>query len=110
MGEDGHFHASMFRMKVHRRGGEVLLAASDAALVGESFQEGRMGIEVTEAFYGSDPVGEEALLEQLQACTVANLVGEEVVTLAVRHDLVDVERVLSIDGVPHAQIALMDGR
>ncbi len=98
----------MFRAKVYREGGEVLLAASDADLVGEAFREGPMQIEVTAAFYGEEDVTEETVVTQLRACTVANLVGEGVVTLAVRHGYVDVERVLSIQGVPHAQVALME--
>lgn len=96
-----------FRMKIYRQGKELLVAASDEDLIGRKLSEGKLRLEVKEAFYGTE-VGDEALLLQyLRVCTIANLVGAAVVGIAVRAGYVDVETVIEIEGVPHAQLARM---
>ncbi|HVM45825.1 MAG TPA: DUF424 family protein, partial [Candidatus Thermoplasmatota archaeon] len=93
-----------FRMRVHRQGREVLVAVSDAGLVGRVFREGNMKLHVHEAFYGTEGADATEVVRQLAACTIANLVGVDVVTLAIRNGFVDPENVLDIEGVPHAQL------
>jgi hypothetical protein len=93
-----------FRMRIHRQGREVLVAVSDAGLVGKEFREGNMRLLVSEHFYGTDHADATEVLRQLAVCTIANLVGIDVVTLAIQHGYVDPENVLDIDGVPHAQM------
>ena len=96
--------ALAFRMRVHRQGREVLVAVSDAELVGRIFREGNMRLAVSEAFYGSEGADAPEVLRQLAACTIANLVGVETVTLAIRAGYVHPDNVLDIEGVPHAQL------
>lgn len=96
--------ARPFRMRIHRQGREVLVAVSDAGLVGREFREGNMRLRVTEAFYGTDGADALEVVRQLAACTIANLVGVDAVTLAIRHGYVHPDNVLDIDGVPHAQM------
>lgn len=91
-------------MRIHRQGREVLVAVSDAALVGREFREGKMRLHVSESFYGSDGVDAAEVVRHLAACTIANLVGVDTVTLAIRHGFVNPDNVLDIDGVPHAQM------
>jgi hypothetical protein len=50
---------------------------------------------------------EEVLVNRLSICTIANLVGERAVAVAIREGYVDDERILRIAGVPHAQLAKM---
>ena len=96
--------ARPFRMRVHRQGREVLVAVSDAGLVGRVFREGNMRLHVHEWFYGSDGADAAEVVHQLAVCTIANLVGVDAVTLAIQHGYVDPENVLDIEGVPHAQM------
>lgn len=93
-----------FRMRVHRSGREILVAVSDSDLVGREFREGRLRLQVDASFYGTDDVDATQVLRHLAACTIANLVGVETVTLAIRHGFVHPDNVLDIDGVPHAQM------
>lgn len=95
------------RCRIHRQGDEVLVAACDEELLGETFREGRAKLEVHEAFYGGDAVGVDDLERLLRAATIANLTGRETVGAAVEMGLVDDGRVLHIDGVPHAQFVVM---
>lgn len=93
-----------FRMRIHRQGREVLVAVSDAALVGKEFREGNLRLQVPEAFYGTDGADATEVLRELSMCTIANLVGVDIVTLAIQHGLVHPDNVLDIQGVPHAQM------
>jgi uncharacterized protein len=95
----------MFKFRVYRHGREVLLAACDEELVGREFRDGKLRLKVTEAFYGTERIEPKDLLMQMRACTIANLVGERVITLAVEQGYIADSNVLWIAGVPHAQMA-----
>lgn len=91
-------------MRIHRQGREVLVAVSDAGLVGKLFREGNMRLHVLPDFYGTDGADAQEVVRQLAVCTIANLVGVDVVTLAIQHGFVHPDNVLDIQGVPHAQM------
>jgi len=83
------------------------VAACDEEVLGRELREGKLRLHVTPNFYGTDRVSSDELTNQLRGCTIANLVGERAVGLAVEHGLVAPERVLWIAGVPHAQMATL---
>lgn len=95
-----------FRMRIHRQGREVLVAVSDAGLVGKVFREGNKKLHVHELFYGTDGADAADVVHHLAVCTIANLVGVDAVTLAIQHGFVHPENVLDIGGVPHAQMCV----
>ncbi|ASJ09998.1 hypothetical protein A3L12_01130 [Thermococcus sp. P6] len=97
----------MIYVRVYRVQGEVLLAACDEELLGRTFREGKLKLEVKERFYKGELVEEDALEELLEKATIANLTGERCVGRAVELGYVDEARILRIQGVPHAQMAKM---
>ncbi len=97
----------MIYIKVYRVQGEVLLAACDEELLGKTLREGELKLEVKERFYGGELVEVDALGILLEEATIANLVGEKCVGKAIELGYVDSERVLWIEGIPHAQMAKM---
>lgn len=97
----------MICMKMHSQGRELLLAACDEALLGKTFSSDGLKMTVSEDFYHADTGDEESLVSRLQVSTMANLVGETTVDIAIRHGYVDPGCVLVIGGVPHAQMARM---
>jgi len=84
-------------------GGTVLLAACDKELLGQSFEEGELHIQITEAYYGGEVVTLEQFAEKLKACDVANLVGERVVGKAKELGYIEEHHIIKIQGTPHAQ-------
>jgi hypothetical protein len=94
------------KMKVHQRGPETLVAAADADLLGRTFRERGLRLEVS-GFYDGDVVSEERLLDHLRIATMGNFVGRETVEAAKRGGFVADDGVLWIEGVPHAQYFLM---
>ncbi len=97
----------MFRMKVYRVKGETLVAVCDSEIVGRTFREGELKIEVKESFYGTDEVGEEEVKRALRRATIANLTGKRTVELAIKLGIVDRDRVLRIGECLHAQMVVM---
>jgi len=81
----------------------LLVAACDDGLIGETFENGDVTLTVNEEFYGGDEVTPETVVESLANASVANLVGTEVVELAIEEGYVDEGNVLDLDGALHAQ-------
>ena len=96
----------MFRVKNYRQGREKVLAACDEDVLGRQLSEGKLRLHVSPDFYDGFPADEEEFEAHLRTCTIANLVGERVVDLAIRLGFVAKENVIRIEGVPHAQWAL----
>lgn len=85
----------------------LLVSVCDADLLGESFENGAVSLTVTESFYGGDDaeeVDEEAVVAGLKRATVANLVGDRCIDVAVEAGLVDEETVIDVGGTRHAQL------
>lgn len=100
--------AAVFAAKNYQQGIQRLLAACDEELLGTRHAEGKFRLDVAPNFYDGHRVDEPGLEAYLRACTVANLVGRRAVDVAIRMGLVEPENVLSVGGVPHAQLLVMD--
>jgi hypothetical protein len=97
----------MITLRMHRRGRELVLAAADKDLLDQVLRDGGIRLELCREFYEGEDANEEVLVNRLAICSVANLVGEEVIAVAIREGYVNEECVLRIAGVPHAQLAKM---
>ncbi len=93
--------------RMHEKQGEKLLAACDDDLLGKKLEGGSLYLHVSEGFYGSEAVTREELNDLMDSCTIGNLVGDNVIAMAVEKKLVHEDRILKISGVPHAQFARM---
>ncbi len=84
-----------------------LVSVCDADCLGETYDNGRATITVSEEFYGGPEAEEadaEAVIAALHRAQVGNIVGTEAVGVAVEAGLVDEETVLEFDGTRHAQL------
>ena len=94
----------MIRIKVHKAEGIVIVAASDSELVGKKFSQGKIRLDVCEGFYGCEDFEESGLVNFLNVCTTANLVGKRAVAIAIKAGFIEKDCVMKIDGVPHAHL------
>ncbi len=99
---------SMIALKNYQQGLQRLLAACDEELLGTRHEEGQFQLEVHEGFYDGVRVDEEGLAHHLRQCTVANLVGDRSVAVAIELGLVAESNVLTIQGVRHAQLLVYE--
>ena len=97
----------MFRLKVYRVRGEILVAVCDSEVIGKTFRDGDLKIEVKESFYGEKEVGEEEVRRALRMATIANITGKRAVQLAIEMGIVDKENVLKIGECWHAQMVII---
>ncbi len=94
-------------LKTYRVNGEVLVAACDCEIIGKTFEEGALFIEVASDFFGDEKASFEEFEAALKDATMANMMGEKTVTCAIDLELVNDESVLRIDGIPCAQMVRM---
>jgi hypothetical protein len=85
----------------------TLVSVCDPDIMGETFENGDVSLTVDEEFYDGEEVDEQAVVDSLARCSVANLVGTETVSVAIEHGFVDEENVLEIGGTRHAQLLWM---
>lgn len=97
----------MFRFRLYDFENDLLLAATDEELIGRSVSRGEVEIHITEQFYGTEEADQGELMDLLERCTVANLMGERCIALAAKLGFVDAGNVVEIEDVPHAQVARM---
>jgi hypothetical protein len=85
----------------------LLVSVCDRDVLGETFKNEQVSLTVDPEFYDGELADEEAVIDSLARCSVANLVGSETVELAVENGFIDEENVLDIDGTRHAQLLWM---
>ncbi|MFZ2071975.1 MAG: DUF424 family protein [Halobacteriota archaeon] len=91
-------------VKKHRSGLTLLVAVCDVELVGKSFAEGELNLKITESFYKGEAVTEEEVVASLEQATIANLVGERAIRCALANSFIEEANIISVAGVPHAQM------
>jgi hypothetical protein len=96
-----------FYTRVYRAEKEVMIAACDKNLCGKTFEEGDLVLQVEKSFYGGELKGKEEVRSLLAEATIANLVGKDIVELAIREGVIDSKNVLMVKGIPHAQMVRM---
>ncbi len=85
----------------------LLVSVCDRDCLGETYREGPITLEVTRDFYGGEDAIEadaERVVDGLQRANVANIVGEQAVSVAIEAGFVDEDRVLDVDETVHAQL------
>ncbi len=94
-------------LKIYRQGAEVLVAVCDCDILGKHFAEGHLRMEVDPDFYGRDLAALSEVEAALAAATMANFAGCRAVEHAIRLGYVEKENILSIQGIPCAQMVRM---
>jgi hypothetical protein len=80
------------------------LAICDVEILGRTLKEGKIVFSVREEFYRGRRVTIEEAVAMIENSTIVNMVGKNCVKKAVERGYVHPEAVLSIEGIPHAQI------
>lgn len=94
----------MFSCRTIRTDKGKIVAACDLHILGNSYAEDGVNLEVAEDFYGGEELGLEAIVEHLQEFLTANLVGNELVEALVEEGVVNPPEVDEVDGVKHVQL------
>lgn len=87
--------------------GEIMISLCDRECLGKTYREGKFILRVSPKFYGDKLVTLEKAINELKKATIANLVGENIVTECIKFGLVHKKGIIRVDGIPHAQIIKM---
>jgi len=98
----------MISIKTYTHGKDILVAACDTDLLGQTFTQGDLYLTVSPEFYDHLRGDENMLTKHLQGATIANLVGKKVITCTLKQGFITKENIIHIQGIPHAQFLIMD--
>jgi len=90
--------------KMHRKGTLTMLAACDKELIGKKLKGEKTSIKVGELFYKGKEVGEQELKEMLKEADSINLIGQKVVSIAIKENWATEKNCIYFGKVPHLQI------
>ena len=85
----------------------LLVSVCDPDVLGETFENGQVSLTVEADFYDGEEVDEDAVVDSLARCAVANIVGTRSVEVAIEHGFVEEANVLDIEDTRHAQLLRM---
>jgi len=93
-------------LKNHVFDGTLLVAICDHELIGQTFSEGELTLEVSEFFYKGALSSAHGVMAALGKAMFANLAGERAIECAREGGFITEDNILIIDGVPHAQMVM----
>jgi hypothetical protein len=76
----------------------------DIELIGSRLQEGELSIDITKEYFQQEIIEAIQAEELLRTCSIANLVGERIVSQAVQLKLAKERSIRRISGVPFLMI------
>ncbi|KAB3545331.1 MAG: DUF424 family protein [ANME-2 cluster archaeon] len=94
-------------LKTHISGGTLLVAVCDQELVGQTFSDGTLTLEVSEFFYKGEITSLPDVGGALENAGIVNIVGKRSIAHAIEHGIITEDNIIVIDGVPHAQTVTM---
>ncbi|CAD7774835.1 hypothetical protein AIOGIFDO_01668 [Candidatus Methanoperedenaceae archaeon GB37] len=82
----------------------LIVAVCDEDIIGQCFREGDLQLEVHRDFYEGEPATIDMVISALADADSANIVGERSIRCAVASGFIDPKEIITIGGVPHAQM------
>jgi hypothetical protein len=92
----------MFWAKCHSIKENFIVAICDKNLLGKKIGN-KLKVKVEEKFYGGEIVDEDKALDLMKKANICNLLGKEIVKLAIEKKFITKENIILIGEIPHAQ-------
>jgi hypothetical protein len=89
-------------LKVHCRNDLETVACCDENLLNQRFKDGNLVIEITNQFFGGALISMEEAIEILKEASNFNIVGDNIIKMAVEYKILPKEGIRSINGIPMA--------
>ena len=96
----------IFVVKTHQGPHGVILVVSDKEILGKKFEDGKLQLDLTKEFYQGEETAEEKVKNLARGAYILHLTGEKTINLFVDLGLVDSDKILIIDKIPHAEVYL----
>ena len=96
----------MFIVKKHKTdSGQLLLAIVDKDLLGKQIEERNKILDLKSNFYQGEDMSSEEVIRLVEKAEYLNVVGQNILSLLNKLDLVD--KILEISSIPYAHITLI---
>lgn len=92
----------MFWAKCHSIKENFIVAICDKNLLGKKIGN-RLKVKVEEKFYGGEIIDDDKALDLMKKANICNLLGKEIVKLAIEKKFITKENIIFIGEIPHAQ-------
>ena len=93
-----------FALRVIRYQNSKMINICDIDLVGKIIKEGDLTINLSESFFLEEVIDKQIAKELLITCSMSNLVGKEIVDLAIQLKLAKKVSIRFINGIPFLMI------
>lgn len=92
-----------FWCKTYRSKSEIVAAICDEDLLGKEIRHGNLSIRISKSFYGGRLIDSKMAERVMNASGVGNLIGKNIIKLALDRGFITQDNIIDIDGAPHAQ-------
>ena len=83
---------------------QTIVAVCDEEILGKTFKEGKLKLEISNKFYKGSRVKLHEAIEFITNADIANLSGKSIVNSAIKNGLADRHAIIAVSGIPHLQI------
>lgn len=94
-------------LKVHTIGNSSVVAICDKEILGMTLQEGNIKVQIEKDFFLGDLVDEFVIKNIITTANNVNLFGKKCIQCAIECGVVDPEKIIYLQGIPHAQIIVI---
>lgn len=84
--------------------GLMMVSMCDEEVLGRTLIEGELKVEINDGYFGDKTVDDKEATELLRKSDIMNLVGDNIVSIAINERLASPRAVRKIDGVPFLMI------
>ena len=92
------FWAKKFKIKDH-----LLVAICDENLLDKEVKTSEIKVKINKNFYGGEKIDRKKAIYLMSKCTIANLIGKDIIKLALEENFIAKQNIILIGGIPHAQ-------
>ncbi len=97
------------KIKIHKSYRDVI-AVCDSNLLGKTFEQGKMQLNVKETFFGGEEIEPENLLQVIKDMdkedATFNIVGENSINIALKAGIIKKQGIKTIQEIPFALVLL----
>jgi len=92
----------MFWCKIHSVKESLIVAICDEKLLGKKIGK-ELKVTVNKEFYGGELIDGQKTVELMKKSNICNLLGKEIVNIALEKKFITKENIILIGDIPHAQ-------
>ena len=85
-----------------------ILAVCDSELLGKTFSEGEMQLDLTNDFYKGEEKSDDEIADLMRNAYIINLVGEKSCALAIKEGIINEKDIKKVKNIPHIQVLLVE--